>query len=401
MNNPFQSLIDVLPALIGFIIAGCILRYFFIYESNSRGILYASLGFILSGFITQIFCENYEKFKNFIIENKDILNFPIVSTVVALYLVNKASTDRANKKERRETSILFVNAINYQVDSLNFIQNYFLLEYIKETKKYIDIHLERLKKHEYFITAFNKIGIYDEFAIDLISRYFVKFEETLTYIERLFIELNFDLKEKSLEEEDKNKYIPQYRLTFIYPKISITITLIFAALCIYFLDKNYKNEDINQVNKRFLDEFTKYLQPLIEDFQFTRIYKINPIVPSALVQDLKYVREKYKKISRDAHITNPINEEPIYIIQILFNDILLSQIFSDNLILEEKYRRATPNYTIVTFGCSEIEARQHGESLLKSYIDNYISENPDVDEQKFQKIIQYSEIKIDIISPWG
>lgn len=275
-----------------------------------------------------------------------------------------------------------------------------MLEYIKETKKYIDIHIERLKKHEYFITAFNKIGIYDEFAIDLISRYFLKFEETLTYIERLFIELNLDLKEKSLEEEEKHKYIPQYRLTFIYPKISITITLIFAALCIYFLDKNYKNEDINQVNKRFLDEFKKYLKPLREDFQFTRICNINPIVASALVQDLKYVREKYKKISRDAHITNPTNEEPIYIIQILFNDILISQILSDNLILQERYRIATHN-TIVTFGRSEIEARQHGDSLLKSYIDNYISEKQDVDEQKFMKIKQSSEIKIDIISPWG
>jgi hypothetical protein len=400
MNNYLQCLIDVLPALIGFLIAGYILRYF-IDESNSRGILYSSLGFILSGFITQIFCDNYEIFKNFIIENKDILNFPILSTVVALYLVNKASTDRANKKERRETSILFVNAINYQVDSLNFIQIYFSWEHLQENQKYIDFYLERFKKNKYFITAFKKIGIYDEFAIDLISRYFVKFEETLTYIERLFIELNLDLKEKSLEKKEKNKYIPQYRLTFIYPKISITITLIFAALCIYFLDKNYKKEDINQVNQRFLDEFQKYLQPLIEDFQFTRICKINQIVASALVQDLKYVREKYKKISRDAYITNPINEKPIYIIQILFNDILISQILSDNLILEEKYRIATHNYTIVTFGHSEIEARQHGESLLKSYIYNYISNKQDVDEQKFQKIIQSSERKIDIISPWG
>ncbi|WP_040484706.1 hypothetical protein [Lyngbya aestuarii] len=400
MNNYLQCLIDVLPALIGFLIAGCILRYF-IYERNSRGILYSSLGFILSGFITQTGFDNYENFKNFIVENKDLLNFPIVSTVLALYLVNKASTDRANKKERRETSILFVNAINSQVDSLNFIQIYFSWEHLKENQKYIDFYLERFKKNEYFITAFNKIGIYDEFAIDLISRYFVKFEETLTYIERLFIELNFDLKEKSLEEEEKNKYIPQYRLTFIYPKISITITLIFAALCIYFLDKNYKKEDINKVNKRFLDEFQKYLQPLREDFQFTHICKINQIVASALVQDLKYVREKYKKISRDAYITNPINEEPIYIIQILFNDILISQILSDNLILQERYRIATHNCTIVTFGRSEIEARQHGESLLKSYIDNYISETQDVDEQKFQKIIQYSERKIDIISPWG
>lgn len=116
MNNYLQSLIDIFPALIGFIIAGCILLYF-IYERKSRGILYASLGFILSGFITQIFCDNYDNFKNFIVANKDILNFPIVSTVVALYLVNKASTDRANKKERRETSILFVNAINSQINS--------------------------------------------------------------------------------------------------------------------------------------------------------------------------------------------------------------------------------------------------------------------------------------------
>lgn len=119
-----QSLIDIIPAILGFSL-GIIVLIYFIYDRNTKGMLYASLVFILSGFITQILWSNLQSIKNFILENKDILNFPILSTVLSLWAANQILRYFTAKKEKREISILFENAINYQLRLLELIENYF------------------------------------------------------------------------------------------------------------------------------------------------------------------------------------------------------------------------------------------------------------------------------------
>ena len=177
MNNYFHSIIDIIPAIVGFVLGLSVLVYF-IYDRNIRGMLYASSIFIGSGFIAQILWSNLQSIKNFIVENKDILNFPILSTVLSLWAANQILRYFTARKEKREISILFENAINSQLRFLELIEKYLFLKYenIKKSKGDIDMYLEKLKDNKYFITAFNKIGIYDDFAIDLISKYAVKLE---------------------------------------------------------------------------------------------------------------------------------------------------------------------------------------------------------------------------------
>ncbi|MEA5500864.1 hypothetical protein [Limnoraphis robusta] len=396
MNNYFHSIIDIIPEIVGFVLGLSVLVYF-IYDRNIRGMLYASSIFIGSGFIAQILWSNLQSIKNFIVENKDILNFPILSTVIGIFGANQILRYLTARKEKREISILFENAINSQFRFLELIEKYLFLKYenINKSKGDIDMYLEKLKDNKYFITAFNKIGIYDYFTIDLISKYAVKLEETLTYIEKYyqyFNNVNKEIKSLSIQGDKYNEPIFQYERSFVPTYISIITTSVYGVLCIYFLEINYKSKSINEAHNKFITSFNEKIKHLKDNFDFTMFFKISKKESSGLIDDLRDIREKYRKITNNTYITNPVDEDPIYISQILFSDVLLQRA---SPVVKTIY---TNKEAIVAFGNSEVEAINNSKSILKHYLEKYCC---DFDEHKFNNIIKSSDIKPYLISPWG
>ncbi|BAQ64207.1 hypothetical protein [Geminocystis sp. NIES-3709] len=132
---------EIIPAIIGLIIAGGILGYFLLkqklqriifsyllLEQKPKGIIFSCFFFLISGFLFQImFTSGFNNLKNFASEYKDVFSIPIftiLATATGIFIGNIGLRFLANNKEKREISILFINAINSQLRSLAFINSY-------------------------------------------------------------------------------------------------------------------------------------------------------------------------------------------------------------------------------------------------------------------------------------
>jgi hypothetical protein len=258
--NSFHSITEVLPAILGFSIAGIlILKFTFSvkipqYNENPPGILISSFIFIVSGFLFEIIYNSWTSIQCW---TKDNASIAFIFTVIGTFCANRFLKKIADDKEKREISVLFRNSIDSQVKSLQFI-NLYLSRISINTKDIngIKIYKNNLLTSKAYDTALNKIGIYDEKDIDRISKYSNELQLCFNYIERLLTKLDEYIKvDKS---EDKH----EYKLILTIVKNTILTTSLSGINIIYHLSKRYLGklqDELFNDYEEILDDFTKEL----------------------------------------------------------------------------------------------------------------------------------------------
>lgn len=121
----FYPLIQVLPAIIGFLVTGLlILRFVFDvkipeYNENPPGIIISSFIFISSGFVVEIIYINWYSILSWI---KDNSGTAFIFTILGSFLTSRYMKKLADDKEKREITILFQTSIDAQVIALQAIK---------------------------------------------------------------------------------------------------------------------------------------------------------------------------------------------------------------------------------------------------------------------------------------
>jgi hypothetical protein len=281
--NGFHSITEVLPAILGFSIAGIlILKFTFYikipqYNENPPGVLISSFIFIVSGFLFEIIYICWPSIQCWAKNNS---NIAFLFTIVGGFCTNGFLKKLADDKEKREISVLFRNSIDSQVRSLQFIQGYlnsnpnpvyvethrfFNGEYsrfrhisltsMKENIQYVKIYKNNLLTSKAYDTALNKIGIYDEKDIDRISEYSNELQQCFNYIERLLTKLDE-------YKVDQGEYKHEDKLILTIVKNTILTTSLSGINIIYHLSKRYLGklqDELFNDYEEILDDFTKEL----------------------------------------------------------------------------------------------------------------------------------------------
>jgi hypothetical protein len=384
--NNFHSITEVLPAIIGFSIAGIlILKSVFSvkipqYNENPPGVLISSFIFIVSGFLFEIIYICWPSIQCWAKNNS---NIAFLFTIVGGFCTNGFLKKLADDKEKREISVLFRNSINSQVKSLQFIQGYlnsnpnpvyvethrfFNGEYsrfrhisltsMKENIQYLKIYKNNLLTSKAYDTALNKIGIYDEKDIDRISEYSNELQQCFNYIERLLTKLDE-------YKVDQGEYKHEDKLILTIVKNTILTTSLSGINIIYHLSKRYlgklQNELFNDYEE-ILDDFTKELS----NSQFNRM---NEGIFSDLFNKLKYIRDNFIETNNNYNISS---RKPIYIYRVIIRKPVLTW------------------NNIVTFGESPEDAKNNCNSIIETLKNEH---NPEIE-------IQDSNPICEIISPW-
>jgi hypothetical protein len=349
--------------------------------------------------------SGFNYLKDFASEYKDVFSIPIftiLATATGIFLGNMGLRFLANKKEKREISILFINAINSQIRSLEFIKNYLLSYKKKDNQKYIEIYRNRLKDNKYYQTAFNKVGIYNEQEIDLISKYSVELQEYLSYLERLLIEVNQDKQEQETlmnVKDSKTKYQQPHERTFIIVAIAHLITMLFAYLVVYKLSISYLSKNYQELVEEFIRDYKLLLyKDLISLFKFQKFYRINETLCNYLFNNLRYIKKAFQQ--NNILINKRNSEKPLYMCLICVAESFV--IPTSSQIREETkfkfYYIIDKKDNIIAFNHSRDEAIENCQNLLKNLIEKY-KDTPQA--TNVEEYIKNCKIKCDIVSPWG
>ncbi len=412
-----MNLCLILPAIIGFSFAGIILLYFFRKE-RPKEIILSSFFFIFSGFLCQIiFTYGFDYFKDFASEYNEVFSIPIFTifaTATGIFFGNMALRCVSNDKEKREISILFINVINSQLRSLGFIYSY-LISYDKENVQYyIEIYQNRLADDKYYQTAFNKIGIYNEQEIDVISQYSIQLQEYLSYLQKLLIQIEQnkqDLEKLTNPERFKITYQEANQRYFIPVIIAHIITMLFACLVVYKLSINYSYKKFKETQEEFIRDYkllvlqdTKSLVSLFEDKKF---YHLDKKLGDDLFNKLKYIRKVF--IENKTYIYNKVNEEPLFMCLLWWNQ--------EGLEIESEIKDIYPisyNHCIVAFDdskektikrCLDLLGKLIKERAIEKFSNlphNLIREKINIlMETDVEKIMEKVKMKYEIVSPWG
>lgn len=169
---------DIIPALTGLFL-GLIVLVYFVFNKNSLGMVISSISCILLMFIFEIISVNSNEINSFLKTYQDILNFPLVTvlvTTLSIFLGNTLIRYFTDRKEKREYAILFINAIESHINILEIVFSKIDLGWLGENlliddREYIEVYKSNLIENKGFDIAFNKIGIFNENEIDLVSRY--------------------------------------------------------------------------------------------------------------------------------------------------------------------------------------------------------------------------------------
>lgn len=394
--NNFHSITEVLPAIIGFSIAGIlILKYIFSvkipqYNENPPGILISSFIFIASGFLFEIIYICWPSIQCWAKNNS---NIAFLFTIVGGFCTNGFLKKLADDKEKREISVLFRNSIDSQVKSLQFINLYLLFTSIKENINYIKIYKNDLLTSKAYETALNKIGIYDEKDIDIISKYSNELQQCSNYIERFLIELDEHITVKKTHVNE-TEYKPQYQRTLIIVKIAILTTSIFGIFTSYYLSKRYLNNNLGKLQNEFFNDYEEILDKFKEELSFSKFYIMNRVISSDLFDKLKYIRNNFIESSNNYNVSSRkpiylyrlIIKEPVFIKEPVLN--LDKDIYPDETILKWVINSTED---IVTFGESPEDAKNNCNSIIETLKNKHNLETE----------IQYSDIISEIISPWN
>ncbi|MGD1717236.1 hypothetical protein [Dapis sp. BLCC M172] len=247
------------------------------------------------------------------------MNFPLVTilaTTASIFLGNTLIRYFTDRKEKTEFAVLFINAIESHISDLSKINSSILeirkrIIIIRHISGEEDVEIYKggedckiyklsLIENKSYDTAFDKIGIFNESEIDLASLYNKYLKESLYLIDI---------------------FCRQY---FTKIQIVIPITQILGCLCIYQLSLNYSRQYSAKYRENFLEECSYILTLFVETNLFpnysyyTESSIISRNMSDSLIEVLKYIREKYRKIDK-AKDTN--NRQPVYLFRALINNI--------------------------------------------------------------------------------
>ncbi|MBO1056197.1 MAG: hypothetical protein HEQ27_06580 [Dolichospermum sp. JUN01] len=389
-------IMEVLPAIIGFSITGVlILKFVFSvkfpqYNENPPGILISSFIFIASGFLFETIYICWPSIQYWAESHKDTaFVFTILGTLFTNFCTNGLLKKLADDKEKREISVLFRNSIDSQVKSLQFIYLYLSFTSIKENINYIKIYKNNLLISKAYETALNKIGIYDEKDVDIISQYSNELQQCFNYIERFLIEFELDenirVKKTHVAQIE---YQPQYQRTLIIVKIAILTTSLFGIFTSYYLSKRYLNNNLGKLQDEFFNDYEEILDKLKEELSFSKSYIMNRVISIDLFDKLKYIRNNFIESSNNYNISS---RKPIYLCRLLIKEPVVNfdkDIYTEKII-KKLFIRDTED--IVTFGESPEDAKNNCNSIIE-HLKN---------EHNLETEIQYSDIISEIISPWN
>jgi len=387
--NNFHNIIEVLPAIIGFSITGTfILKSVFSvkfpnYNENPPGILISSFIFIVSGFLFEIIYTYWSSIQSWTQHNSSIT---FIFTILGGFFTNRFFKKLADDKEKREISVLFRNSIDSQVKSLQFINLYLSFTSIKEYINYIKIYKNNILTSKAYDTALNKIGIYDEKDIDIISKYSNELQQCFNYIERFLIELDEHITVNKTHVNE-TEYQPQYQRTLIIVKIAILTTSIFGIFTSYYLSKRYLNNNLGKLQDEFFNDYEKILDKFKEELKSREFYIMNRVISSDLFDQLKYIRNNFIESSNNYNVSS---RKPIYLCRLLIKEPVVN--FDRDIYTEKIITKLFINSTedIVTFGESPEDANNNCNSIIE-HLKN---------KHNLETEIQYSDIIYEIISPW-
>jgi hypothetical protein len=382
--NNFHSITEVLPAILGFSIAGIlILKFTFSvkipqYNENPPGILISSFIFIVSGFLFEIIYNSWPSIQCWAENHQSIaFVFTISGTLFTGFCTNGLSRKLADDKEKREISILFRNSIDSQLKSLQFIQGYLNPVYVephrffdgensssrdisltsmKENRQYVKVYKNNLLTSKAYDTAFNKIGIYDEKDIDIISLYSNELQQCFNYIERLLI------------KSEPDGYIKGDTLILIIVKNTILITYLFGIFTIYHLSKLYSKNNLGNLQDKFFSHYEEILYNFTQELSNSKSNRMNEGIFSDLFNKLKYIRDNFIETNNNYNISS---RKPIYIYRVIIRKPVLTW------------------NNIVTFGESPEDAKNNCNSIIETLKNEH---NPEIE-------IQDSNPICEIISP--
>ncbi|MFN7202131.1 MAG: hypothetical protein ACK5VD_08035 [Aphanizomenon sp.] len=393
--NNFHSITEVLPAIIGFSIAGIlILKSIFSvkfpnYNENPPGILISSFIFIVSGFLFEIIYTYWSSIQSWTQHNSSIT---FIFTILGGFFTNRFFKKLADDKEKREISVLFRNSIDSQVKSLQFINLYLSFTSIQEYINYIKIYKNNILTSKAYDTASNKIGIYDEKDIDIISKYSNELQQCFNYIERFLIELDEHITVNKTHVNE-TEYQPQYQRTLIIVKIAILTTSIFGIFTSYYLSKRYLNNNLGKLQDEFFNDYEKILDKFKEELKSREFYIMNRVISSDLFDQLKYIRNNFIESSNNYNVSS---RKPIYLYRLIIKEPvsikepvlnLDKDIYPDETILKWVINSTED---IVTFGESPEDVKNKCNDIIEDFKSKHNLETE----------IQYSDIIPEIISPW-
>lgn len=368
----FYPIMQVLPAIIGFLITGLFILTFVhgvkIPESNETppGIIISSFIFIASGFIFQIIYSHWSSIQCWAKDNSSI---SFIFTILGTFLINRFLKKLADDKEKIEIAVSFRNSIDAQVISLQFIKSYLsLLTSPKEGGiNYIQIYKNDLINSKSYDAAFNKIGIYDEKDIDIIFQYSIQLKQCLNYLERLLIEI----------ESNECKRVDKNQIKFV--RIVIITTSLFGIFTSYYLSKRYLKRNLEKLQNQFFDDYGKILDNLKELLIFSDPYIMNKVFSSDLLNKLKYIRKNFIETSNNFIIQE---RKPIYLYKLPIKEPVD---YSDG--------------DIIAFG----ESPEDAKNKCNSIIDNLKKKYPWKKEiaNDLKKEIENPDIIPEIVSPWN
>ncbi|BAY03606.1 hypothetical protein ACOWPH_13945 [Anabaena sp. PCC 7938] len=383
---------EVLPAIIGFSITGIfILKSLFSvkipdYNENPPGILISSFIFIVSGFIFEIIYIDWYSIQSWAKGNS---NIAFIFTILGGFFTNRFLKKLADDKEKREISVLFRNSIDSQVKSLQFINLYLSFTSIQEYINYIKIYKNNLLTSKAYDTALNKIGIYDEKDVDIISQYSNELQQCFNYIERFLIEfeLDEDIRVKKTHV-NQIEYQPQYQRTLIIVKMAILTTSLFGIFTSYYLSKCYLKNNLGKLQDQFFNDYEEILDNLKKELHFSKSYIMNRVISSDLFDKLKYIRNNFIESSNNYNVSS---RKPIYLYRLIIKEPVVNfdkDIYTDKII-KKLYINSTED--IVTFGESPEDAKNNCNSIIEDLKNKHYLETE----------IEYSDIISEIISPWN
>lgn len=426
-----ENIIEIAPALIGFGITGLALLYFLFFSKCQRQqhqIVLLSFSFIGSGFIFQIFITNFEKIKDVIKNINIILNVPILTTALGIFLANRFLKFFTDREQKKEVSILLKHAIELQLKFLEKIDLYTPGTHkkpkddIKESIEIIDIYLTKLKaiNQSYYKTAFDKIGAYkSSLAVDSISRYSLQLESYLAIFEKYFSEI------KRWDELEKDKNF--YYKTYLELKTNLLIVKLLGFLLLYLLKLKYIQEEPCKLTNTFYNNCNQAIEEIKNIWKFSYFFITTNIWAKSFFDELIFFQDQRR---RAAGKNKWNNEAPIYFCAIFSNaDIFVMENMLEKSCPEYKnYRRITflaSNEAFVAFANSEDDSIKQGKKLLSDTFKERFEDaknpkikvaatkandesdiekqvNKYVENKNFDELVEYLdfEIKTVIISPW-
>ncbi len=386
---------DIIPALTGFFL-GLIVLVYFVFKKNSLGMVIVSISCVLLMFIFQIISVNFGKLNRFLETYQNILNFPLVTilaTALGIFIGNSLIRYFTDRKEKREYAVLFINSIESHINILGkFFSQIDLPSVITdriftEGMEYIEVYKSNLIENKAYDVAFEKIGIFNQNEIDLVSKYDANLKESLFHINTFCCTVSGDtetylenigkVKHKNVTQTENRNLIS----SFTGIKILIPITKILGYLCIYQLSLNYSPQYCAEYREKFLKKYG-VLWILFLDSRIFPKYEfphrklptvkiefriLNRITSDSLIGTLSYIRERYRKIDK-AKDTN--KQEPIYLFRILINShISLTAILKNS----DKQTRiniisSQETFTNLTGEIPDTTFVTHAKKMLKSYI---------------------------------